>query len=229
MLLQFCVYESPRWLLSKGKNREASTILHTFIAPYFKNQSLNLDHKKLKITTTGSNQPLSKILLRKRWILGQLLLALAAGFGIGLMYYGMPLGLENGNFSLNIYLSTGLNVLLELPAFLIVFFLVEKCKRRSTLLGLSILSGVCGMLCMMTGEWKILQLAVVLGGVVSLVLVDAGGDRNKILPYLVLGIMTSIAGSLVIFLPETKGLEISKNIEDQEKEDNEPPYVMNGV
>ncbi|XP_060210221.1 organic cation/carnitine transporter 3-like [Lycium barbarum] len=268
LLLQFCVYESPRWLLSKGKVREAYAILNTFIAPYFKNQILNLDHKKLNITTSGSNQPLLKILLRKRWILGQLLLALAAGFGIGLMYYGMPLGLGNGNFSLNLYLSTGLNALLELPAFLIVFFLVEKCKRRSTLVGLIILSGVCGMLCMMAGEWKILQLvleltsffsactafdllliytaelfptsirnatvsivwqAVVLGGVVSPVMVDAGGDRNKILPYLVLGIMTSIAGSLVIFLPETKGLEISNKIEDQEQEGIEQPYVMNGV
>ncbi|XP_059277732.1 organic cation/carnitine transporter 3-like [Lycium ferocissimum] len=206
---------------------------------------LNLDHKKLNITTSGSNQPLLKILLRKRWILGQLLLALAAGFGIGLMYYGMPLGLGNGNFSLNLYLSTGLNALLELPAFLIVFFLVEKCKRRSTLVGLSILSGVCGMLCTMAGEWKILQLvleltsffsactlfdllliytaelfptsimnatvsivwqAVVLGGVVSPVMVDAGGDRNKILPYLVLGIMTSIAGFFGHFSARNKGI-----------------------
>ncbi|MCD9643462.1 hypothetical protein HAX54_030969 [Datura stramonium] len=269
MLLQFCVYESPRWLLSKGEVREASAVLNTFIAPYFKNQSLNLDHKKLNITSRGSDPPLIKILLRKRWILRQLLLVLAAGFGIGLMYYGMPLGLGNGNFSLNLYLSTELNALLELPAFLIVFFLVEKCKRRSTLVGLSILSGVCGMLCMMAGERKVLQLvleltsffsactafdllliytselfptsirnatvsivwqAVVLGGVVSPVLVDAGGDNsNKILPYMVLGIMTSIAGSLVIFLPETKGLEIPKNIQEQEQKGVEPPYVMNGV
>lgn len=266
MLLQFCVYESPRWLLSKGKVREASAILNTFIASHFKNQCLNLDHKKLNFTTTGSDPPLIKILLKKKWILGQLSLALAVGFGIGLMYYGMPLGLGNGNFSLNLYLSTGLNALLELPSFLIVFFLLEKCKRRSTLVGLSILSGVCGMLCMMASERKVLQLvleltsffsactafdllliytselfptsirnaivsivwqAVVLGGVVSPVLVDAGGDsKYKILPYMVLGIMTSITGCLVIFLPETKGLEICKNIERQEKEGiNEPPYV----
>ncbi|XP_009795682.1 organic cation/carnitine transporter 3-like [Nicotiana sylvestris] len=263
MLLQFCVYESPKWLLSKGKNREAFAVLTTFVAPHFKNLSLN-DHK-VKIDN-GFNQPLIKILLKKRWILGQLLLALTTGFGIGLMYYGMPLGL--GNFSLNLYLSTGLNAMLELPAFLIVFFLVEKCKRRSTLVGLSILSGVCGMLCMIVDKWKVLQLvlelisffsactafdlfliytselfptsirnatvsivwqAVVLGGVVSPVLVDAGGDRSKILPYLVLGIMTSIAGSLVIFLPETKGLDLCKNMEEKEQEGNGASYVMNGV
>uniref|UniRef100_A0A1S4CN59 Organic cation/carnitine transporter 3-like n=1 Tax=Nicotiana tabacum TaxID=4097 RepID=A0A1S4CN59_TOBAC len=267
MLLQFCVYESPRWLLSKGKNREAFAVLKTFIAPYLKNQDLNPSdllskHDRWLHITNGSNQPLIKILLKKRWILGQLLLALTTGFGIGLMYYGMPLGL--GNFSLNLYFSTGLNALLELPAFLIVFFLVEKCKRRSTLVGLSVLSGVCGMLCMIVDKWKVLQLvlelisffsactpfdllliytsisffnatvsivwqAVVLGGVVSPVLVDAGGDRSKILPYLVLGIMTSIAGSLVIFLPETKGLELCKNIEEQEQEDYGASYVMNGV
>ncbi|CAN4077724.1 unnamed protein product [Withania somnifera] len=193
-----------------------------------------------------------------KWILVQLLLVLSAGFRIGLMYYGMPLGLGNGSFSLNLYLSTGLNALQELPAFLIVFFLVEKCKRRSTLLGLSISSGVCGMLCMVASEWKVLYActafdllliyttelfptsirsatvsivwqAVVLAVVVSPVLVDAGGDNsNKILPYLVLGIMTSIAGSLVIFLPEILGF--FKDIEKQEQKGiDESPYVMNGV
>nr|XP_033516195.1 organic cation/carnitine transporter 3-like [Nicotiana tomentosiformis] len=269
MLLQFCVYESPRWLLSKGKNREAFAVLKTFIAPHCKNLSLNdlvLKHDhKLKIDN-DFNQPLIKILLKERWILGQLLLAVSTGFGIGLMYYGMPLGL--GNFSLNLYLSTGLNALLELPAFLIIFFLVEKCNRRSTLVGLSVLSGVCGMLCMIVDKWKVLQLvlelisffsactafdflliytselfptsirnatvsivwqSVVLGGVVSPVLVDAGGDRSNILPYLVLGIMTSIAGSLVIFLPETKGLELFMNMEEQEQEGYGASYVMNGV
>ncbi|XP_055822252.1 organic cation/carnitine transporter 3-like [Solanum dulcamara] len=235
MLLQSCVYESPGWLLSKVKVREASAILNTFIASHFKNQSLNLDHKKLNFTTNGSDPPLIKILLKKKWILGQLSLALAVGFGIGLMYYGMPLGLGNGNFSLNLYLSTGLNALLELPSFLIVFFLVEKCKRRSTLVGLGILSGVCGIVMhdelfptsIRNATVSIVWQAVVLGGVVSPVLVDAGGDsKYKILPYMVLGIMTSITGCLAIFLPETKGLEICKNIERQEKEGiNEPPYV----
>ncbi|KAF3671768.1 hypothetical protein FXO37_07840 [Capsicum annuum] len=66
--------------------------------------------------------------------------------------------------------------------------------------------------------------AVGLGGVVSPVLVGAGGDTNKILPYLVLGTMTSTAGSLVIFLPETKVFESANNIEEQEQVENEPPY-----
>ncbi|KAG5593216.1 hypothetical protein H5410_043730 [Solanum commersonii] len=240
---------------SVGKVIEAYAVLNT---SHFKNERSNLDHNKLSFTTMScSDPPLIKILLRKKSILGQLLLAVAAGFGIGLMYYGMPLGLGNGNFSLNLYLSTGLNALLELPSFLIVFFLVEKCKRRSTLVGLSVLSGVCGMLCMIASERKVLQMvleltsffsactafdllliytselfptsirnaavsivwqAVVLGGVASPVLVDAGGDsNNKILAYLVLGIMTAIAGCLVVFLPETKGLKICKNIEEQEQ------------
>ncbi|XP_049362042.1 organic cation/carnitine transporter 3-like [Solanum verrucosum] len=255
LLIQFCVYESPIWLLSKGKVIEAYAVLNT---SHLKKESSNLDHNKLSFTTmSGSDPPLIKILLRKKSILRQLLLAVAAGFGIGLMYYGMPLGLGNGNFSLNLYLSTGLNALLELPSFLIVFFLVEKCKRRSTLVGLSVLSGVCGMSCMIASERKVLQMvleltsffsactafdllliytsemfptsirnaavsivwqAVVLGGVVSPVLVDAGGDsNNKILAYLILGIMTATAGCLVVFLPETKGLEICKNIEEQEQ------------
>ncbi|PHU28007.1 hypothetical protein BC332_00100 [Capsicum chinense] len=238
-------------------------LISTTIESHINNQSSNLDDNKKLIVPNASNQSLFKILLMKRWFLGQLLLAVAAGFGIGLMYYGMPLGLGNGHFSLNLYLSTGLNALLELPAFLIVFLLVEKCKRRTTLLGLSILCGVCGMLCMIASEWKVLQLAleltsffsactsfdllliytselfptsirnatvsivwqaVGLGGIVSPVLVGAGGDTNKILPYLVLGIMTSTTGSLVIFLPETKGFESANNIEEQEQVENDPPY-----
>uniref|UniRef100_A0A1S4CN26 Organic cation/carnitine transporter 3-like n=1 Tax=Nicotiana tabacum TaxID=4097 RepID=A0A1S4CN26_TOBAC len=301
MLLQFCVYESPKWLLSKGKNREAFAkrwILGQLllalttgfgIGLMYYGMPLGLGNFSLNLyLSTGLNALLElpaflKVFLlvekcKRSTLIGlsvlsgvcgmlcMLLLALTTGFGIGLMYYGMPLGL--GNFSLNLYLSTGLNAMLELPAFLIVFFLVEKCKRRSTLVGLSILSGVCGMLCMIVDKWKVLQLvlelisffsactafdlfliytselfptsirnatvsivwqAVVLGGVVSPVLVDAGGDRSKILPYLVLGIMTSIAGSLVIFLPEIKGLELCKNMEEQAQEGNRAPYVMNGV
>lgn len=69
-----------------------------------------------------------------------------------MIYIGMPLSL--GNLSVNLYLSIALNALSELPASLAAFFLVGKLNRRSSVLGMALLSGICSAACaVVTRNW----------------------------------------------------------------------------
>ncbi|KAK8545822.1 hypothetical protein V6N13_067085 [Hibiscus sabdariffa] len=100
-----------------------------------------------------------RILVKKRWAAQRLATLMFTGFGIGMVYYGMPLGL--GNISVNLYLSVTLNALSELPASLITFLLIGKINRKESLLGFTILSGVCSVMCVVMGRvWPSFQIAM---------------------------------------------------------------------
>lgn len=82
---------------------------------------------------------------------------MAMGFGIGLVYYGMPLGL--GTLSFNLYLSVTFNALSEIPSSLTTFLLIDKVKRRIALLVFTITSGVFSVMSILEGEfWTKLQI-----------------------------------------------------------------------
>ncbi|XWS10535.1 hypothetical protein CRYUN_Cryun38cG0003800 [Craigia yunnanensis] len=100
-----------------------------------------------------------KILLNKRWAFRRLAAVMIAGFGIGMVYYGMPLGL--GSLSFNLYLSVTFNALSELPASLITFFIIGRLNRKGSLLGFTILSGICSVLYVVIGKlWPVLQIGL---------------------------------------------------------------------
>lgn len=104
-----------------------------------------------------------KLLLSRRWALLRLSSATAAGFGIGMVYYGMPLGLTNLSF--DVYLSFAFNALSELPSTLAAIFLVTKLNRRPSLLVLTTVSAVfSAAVCTLRGElWERLRLGLELG------------------------------------------------------------------
>ncbi|XVE49920.1 hypothetical protein DITRI_Ditri01bG0120500 [Diplodiscus trichospermus] len=160
ILVHFLVHESPRWLFVRGRKEEAISTLKT-MAPA--NQSvLTMSFSNVPIEQESWNVDLYssiKILLNKRWAFRRLAAVMIAGFGIGMVYYGMPLGL--GNLSFNLYLSVTFNALSELPASLITFLLIGKLNRKGSLLGFTILSGMCSVLCVVIGKvWPVLQIGL---------------------------------------------------------------------
>ncbi|KAG8362626.1 hypothetical protein BUALT_BualtUnG0057200 [Buddleja alternifolia] len=107
----FLVRESPRWLFIKGRQEEFAETLRSIAAPAnrssltqsFFGQCTEWEEKSQETDIYSA----VKIFLNKEWAFQRLMAVMVVGFGIGLVYYGMPLGL--GNLSFDLYLSVTLN------------------------------------------------------------------------------------------------------------------------
>ncbi|KAH6777173.1 organic cation/carnitine transporter 3 [Perilla frutescens var. hirtella] len=160
--LVFLVRESPRWLFIKGRKEEFAETLRSMAAPTnrssltqsFFGKCAEWDQEKTQETDIFSAV---KILLKKRWSCRRLVSMMVVGFGIGLIYYGMPLGL--GNLSFDLYLSVTLNALSEFPASLFTFLLIGKLNRKWSVLGLCVLSGICSVSCVLV-SWQGVQIVL---------------------------------------------------------------------
>ncbi|KAL4341946.1 hypothetical protein GQ457_08G008250 [Hibiscus cannabinus] len=161
ILVHFLVHESPRWLFVKGRKEEAITTLKSMVQTA---SALTMSFSNVLVEQESGNDNVDiyssiRILVKKRWAAQRLATLMFTGFGIGMVYYGMPLGL--GNISVNLYLSVTLNALSELPASLITFLLIGKINRKESLLGFTILSGVCSVMCVVMGRvWPNFQIAM---------------------------------------------------------------------
>ncbi|KAK8545821.1 hypothetical protein V6N13_067084 [Hibiscus sabdariffa] len=157
ILVHFFVHESPRWLFVKGRKEEAVTTLKSMAQC-----DLTMSFSNVLIEQESGNENIYSsiwILMNKRWAARRLSALMVTAFGIGMVYYGMPLAL--GNLSVNLYIGVTLNALFELPASLITFFLIGKINRKDSLLGFTILSGICSVLCVVMGRiWPSLQIAM---------------------------------------------------------------------
>ncbi|GFP82592.1 organic cation/carnitine transporter 3 [Phtheirospermum japonicum] len=69
---------------------------------------------------------------------------MVAGFGVGLAYYGMPLGLSSLPF--NLYMSVALNALCDSLSSLILLFVIGKPRRKVSMIGLCLFSGICNVM-----------------------------------------------------------------------------------
>ncbi|XP_019196907.1 PREDICTED: organic cation/carnitine transporter 3-like isoform X2 [Ipomoea nil] len=124
--------ESPRWLYLRGLTQD-------FVF------SDNQDQGLIDLDEQMDLYSALKLLINKGWALRRLLTVMWVALGIGLVYYGIPLGV--GEMPFNLYLSTTLNAVSELPASLVTLLLIDKLRRRSTVVGLGVLSGVCNLGC----------------------------------------------------------------------------------
>lgn len=157
ILVHFLVRESPRWLFVRGRKEDAISTLKS-ISP-----CITMSFSTLSFEQESWNVDLYSaigILVKRKWAFRRLSAVMGIGFGIGMVYYGMPLALGSLNF--NLYLSVTLNALSELPASLVAFFLIGKLNRRSSLLVFTILSGVCSILSVLKGinPWTELQIGL---------------------------------------------------------------------
>ncbi|KAL2253398.1 organic cation/carnitine transporter 3-like [Sesamum indicum] len=162
LLVYFSVHESPRWLFIKGKKQEFAKTLRSMSAPEHWSTltesflSHSMEWGETESEELGICSALA-ILLQKSWAFQRLAVVTLAGFGIGMIYYGIPLGLSNLSF--DVYLSATFNALSELPVTLAMFFVMGKLRRKGTVVGLALLSGICCPASALV-RWKGLQIAL---------------------------------------------------------------------
>ncbi|XP_021299522.1 organic cation/carnitine transporter 2-like [Herrania umbratica] len=146
-IVYFFVCESPRWLFLQRREVEAMAVLKKFGPVNVDGFNSYLADIPLQeeLTNKLDKYASMKDLFRRRWALRRLLAAMALGFGVGMVYYGMLLGV--GNLGINTYLSLTLNGLLDIPAYFLTFLLIGRCKRTTSMLTFSIASGVCSIIC----------------------------------------------------------------------------------
>ncbi|KAJ6793330.1 organic cation/carnitine transporter 2-like [Iris pallida] len=141
--------ESPRWLLVRGRRDEAIELLKSIAASNGNDtivtsssfSALSIEEEDWNVGTFSS----MRILWEKKWALRRLTAVMVVGFGVGMVYYGMPLNV--GNLGSDLYLSVALNAVAELPSSLVIFFVIGRLRRRRSLLALTTASGACSALC----------------------------------------------------------------------------------
>ncbi|XP_051126078.1 organic cation/carnitine transporter 3-like [Andrographis paniculata] len=157
----FLVRESPRWLFIKGRKDEFADTLRSIASPANQSSLTQSFFGRCTPWEETSEEPdvfaALKTLVSKGWSLRRLAAVMVVGFGIGMIYYGMPLGL--GNLSINLYLSTVLNALSEFPASFLTYVLIGRLDRKKSVLGLSLLAGICSVGCVLV-TWKGTQIVL---------------------------------------------------------------------
>ncbi|KAG0550845.1 hypothetical protein BDA96_01G372600 [Sorghum bicolor] len=153
VLLYFLVPESPRWLLVRGRKLDAMEALKQII-------SLNgscatasfslLDRCTVHEDDDGASSgggvfATLQAMWERRWAFQRLAATMAASFGVGMFYFGMPLNV--GSLGSDLYLSVTLNALAELAAAVLTWLLVSRSDRRSAVIALTAAAGACSLAC----------------------------------------------------------------------------------
>ncbi|KAK4595054.1 hypothetical protein RGQ29_018701 [Quercus rubra] len=230
MLVHFFVRESPRWLFVRGRKEEAVATLKSIATPS-RSSCLTWSFSEVSFQeerwNDGNVFSTIKMLVQKRWAFRRLLPVLVIGFGSGMVYYGMPLGL--GNLSFNLYLSVTLNALAEIPSSLITMLLIGEVWTRLQI-GLELVSffSACTAFdilliftlelfptCVRSSATSLVRQAVVFGGVFGPMLV-AAERRDGISSYGVFGLVIGCCGLFAVCLPETRGKALCDTMDEEE-------------
>ncbi|XP_039138681.1 organic cation/carnitine transporter 1 [Dioscorea cayenensis subsp. rotundata] len=138
------ISESPRWLILKGRTDEAMQVLNK-LAKFNGNKlpkNLTIINPSVTVNSTKT-----KKLWSVSWAAKRMVALMVAGFGVGFVYYGVQLNVENLNF--NLYYTVAANALMEIPAVLIGSVLLGCMDRRVIFSSASILAGVSSILCIL--------------------------------------------------------------------------------
>ncbi|GMH41115.1 hypothetical protein BSKO_09025 [Bryopsis sp. KO-2023] len=117
--------ESPRWWLSKGKKGDATSVLAAVASA---NKKKLPEMPLREIAQLGNTDRLLWEVVKSRKLRRSLVIILAIWFSVCVIYYGVPLMLEQapGSMHLNFMLAA----IVELPAYILCILLVDRVGRK---------------------------------------------------------------------------------------------------
>ncbi|CAD6343397.1 unnamed protein product [Miscanthus lutarioriparius] len=157
-LLHFLAQESPRWLLVRGHKRDAIETLRQIATLDGGNTTTDLSMLELELEACitmhedggssgggGGVFAALQAMWERPWAIRRLAAIMVAGFGVGMVYFGMPLTV--GSLGSNLYLSTAYNALAEVPSSILSGLLMARANRRSSVEALAASAGACSLAC----------------------------------------------------------------------------------
>ncbi|KAJ8761752.1 hypothetical protein K2173_004562 [Erythroxylum novogranatense] len=226
--ISYCIFvyvfvrESPRWLFVHGRKEEAVSVLKSMGPAKSSNITMSFSDVEFERDSWNANiYSALKILIKRRWAfksvvlnaLSELLASLLTFFIVG------KLNRKSSLLALTI-LSAFCNILcsvlrkastyLKIGLELVSFF--SACTAVNILI---IYTLEMFPTCVRNSAVSVLRQAVVLGGVISPILVAAGG-RGGLLSYGVFGVVIGICGLFVLSLPETRSSTLCDTLEEEE-------------
>ncbi|KAG8378641.1 hypothetical protein BUALT_Bualt07G0006500 [Buddleja alternifolia] len=145
------VQESPRWLLVRGRSDEALDVLKRYAKINGRELPPNLSllqpfssEKVSKNKGENTPSPIEK-LWNTKWAVKRITMVMLTGFGVGFVYYGIQLNVENLNF--NLYFTVAINAMMEIPAVFIGSVLLSFTNRRLLFSCSSFVTGISCILC----------------------------------------------------------------------------------
>ncbi|KAM6474942.1 solute carrier family 22 member 15 isoform 2-T2 [Liasis olivaceus] len=151
-LFSLFIPESPRWLYSQGRLREAEDSLYLIAKRNYKPKCTF----SLKLPTAWSCKESCSImdLFRYKILLGRTLVMLFIWFVCSLVYYGLTLNV--GDLGGSIYANLALSGLIEIPAYPLCVYLISQkwFGRKRTLAASLFLGGLASLLVMFLPQGK---------------------------------------------------------------------------
>ncbi|XP_067675163.1 organic cation transporter protein-like [Haliotis asinina] len=259
-LYLFFIPESPRWLLSKGKNERAKKTLRKIA----QSNGVTISEYDLDSVTTREESKIEYFweLIKSPTLSRRILILFYNWFAVGMCFYGLSMNVTN--LSGNVYLNFFLFVSVEACAYVLCLFLLDRMGRKWMLCGSMIAGGVACLLSFVpflisnNPEKWIINLLACLGntcvsagfaalyvftgellpttarnsgiGLCSMfcrggslvspyindLVMHVDGRYKKIIPTLIFGSITALAGFLALRLPETLNRKLPENIRDAE-------------
>ncbi|XP_071495351.1 solute carrier family 22 member 15-like [Diadema antillarum] len=134
LLMYFVIPESPRWLMTRGRVSEAEEVLYKLGLQNGRSvprSAIKLsDTKKEKAEPSSQNASLLDC-FRTPVLRMRMLILICSWFTSSLVYYGLTMNASN--LGSNMYVSFALSGLVEIPAYVFGFFLLNRTGRKKAM------------------------------------------------------------------------------------------------